>query len=150
MIEIGAPIRGYIGKISFDIKKREEMFSYIESIREIYPQYLKLFDFEVVEGDLSAMAPNSWAIPESMAKKLFGDESAINQSIVAGDDLLTVVAVYKDFPENSVVRNMIYSILPETRDVGEWMNLNYQLFVKLTDAKAGDEILANFKKTFIV
>lgn len=148
MIEIGAPIRGYIGKISFDIKKGEEMFSYIESIREIYPQYLKLFDFEVVEGDLSAMAPNSWAIPESMAKKLFGDESAINQSIVAGDDLLTVVAVYKDFPENSVVRNMIYSILPETRDVGEWMNLNYQLFVKLTDAKAGDEILANFKKTF--
>ncbi|WP_298548109.1 hypothetical protein [uncultured Parabacteroides sp.] len=59
MIEIGAPIRGYIGKISFDIKKGEEMFSYIESIREIYPQYLKLFNFEVVEGDLSAMAPNS-------------------------------------------------------------------------------------------
>ncbi|MEY8486888.1 ABC transporter permease [uncultured Parabacteroides sp.] len=148
MVEIGAPIRGYIGKISFDIKKGEDKFSYIESIREIYPQYLKLFNFEVVEGDLSAMAPNSWAIPESMAKKLFGDESAINQSIVAGDDLLTVAAVYKDFPENSVVKNMIYSILPETRDVGEWMNLNYQLFVKLTDAKVGDEILANFKKTF--
>lgn len=148
MIEIGAPIRGYIGKISFDIKKGEEKFSYIESIREIYPQYLKLFNFEAVEGDLSTMAPNSWAIPESMAKKMFGGESAINQSIVAGDDLLVVTAVYKDFPENSVVRNMIYSILPETRDVGEWMNLNYQLFVKLTNAKAGDEILADFKKTF--
>lgn len=148
MIEIGAPIRGYIGKISFDIKKGEEKFSYIESIREIYPQYLKLFNFEAVEGDLSTMAPNSWAIPESMAKKMFGGESAINQSIVAGDDLLVVTAVYKDFPENSVVRNMIYSILPETRDIGEWMNLNYQLFVKLTNAKAGDEILADFKKTF--
>ena len=82
MIEIGAPIRGYIGKISFDIKKGEEKFSYIESIREIYPQYLKLFNFEAVEGDLSTMAPNSWAIPESMAKKMFGGESAITNLLL--------------------------------------------------------------------
>lgn len=146
-IEIGAPIRGYIGNLAFDIKKGNDKYSFVEKRREIYPEYFNLFNFEIIEGNFS-FTPGNLALPETLAKKLFGEKSAINQSVFVGDDVLTVTSVYKDFPENSVVRNMIYSILPEDRDLGKWRNLNYELYVKLTDTKVKDEVLANFKKTF--
>lgn len=147
-IETGALIRGYIGDMNFEIKRGNDKFSFTESRREVSPQYFGIFNFEASEGTLSFTTPGNLAIPESIAKKLFKGESAINQPIFAGDDVLTVAAVYKDFPENSVVKNMIYSILPENKDLGAWRNLNYEAYIKLTDAKAGDDVLAHFKQVF--
>jgi putative ABC transport system permease protein len=72
--------------------------------------------FDLVEGDPATALdePNSIALAQSLAKKLFGNESALNQSFQlsqGGDPFeVKVTAVYKDHKKSFVSPNFIVNI----------------------------------------
>ena len=68
--------------------------------------FLRLFDFEVAKGDRKSILekPNSIALTEESAKKLFGNEDPIGKTVTkhVGDTItFTVTGIMKDAPENS-------------------------------------------------
>ena len=82
----------------------------------VYPEYTDVFGFEMVEGKANALSePEHVLIPQSIAKKLFGNESAINKQLRANDINYTIGGVYKDFPSNTVVANNIYFPIPKMK-----------------------------------
>ena len=68
--------------------------------------FLHLFDFEVLKGDRKSILekPNSIALTEESAKKLFGNEDPIGKTVTkyVGDTIrFTVTGIMKNAPENS-------------------------------------------------
>jgi len=74
------------------------------------PSFFKIFSFPVIKGDQTnpLKESHSIVITESIAKKLFGKEDplgkVIKTKIDADENLLTVTAVTKDPPENSMIQ----------------------------------------------
>ena len=53
----------------------------MEQVERITPGYTKVFGFELVAGDTDCLKrPEGTLIPESMARKLFGEENPIGSS----------------------------------------------------------------------
>ncbi len=64
--------------------------------------FLDIFQLEVLEGDKEALSkPWNLVITEDMAKKYFGEQSAIGQKLDVNDNPLAVAAVVKGMPKNS-------------------------------------------------
>ncbi len=64
--------------------------------------FLEVFQLKVLQGDKDALKkPFSFVISESMAKKYFGDSSAIGQELEINDMPNAVSAVVEDMPEHS-------------------------------------------------
>ncbi len=64
--------------------------------------FLEIFQLKVIEGDKDALKkPWSFVISESLAKKYFGDSSAIGQELLLNDMPNEVSAVVEDMPEHS-------------------------------------------------
>ena len=56
--------------------------SYMEQVERITPGYAKVFGFELVAGDTDCLKrPEGTLIPESMARKLFGEENPIGKPV---------------------------------------------------------------------
>lgn len=110
----------------------------------------------MLEGSAKSIAaPDQVLIPESVARKFFGHESALGKPIVLLDALsaggkirvspdqeldgtLDVGGVYRDFPENSRIRNVIYSGIPPQEMVHEWFTGGYRAYVWLEDPSQAD------------
>ena len=90
------------------------------SFRQVSHTLPEVFDFEMIAGNLEELSkPVSMIIPESMAKILFGDESAVGKELFAGYDknhvtkreeveAIPIVGVYRDFPQNASIENAVY------------------------------------------
>ena len=79
---------------------------FFPTIMYVDSTFLQLFDFEVVRGDrkLILEKPNSIALTEESAKKLFGNEDPIGKTVVkyVGDTIrFTVTGIMKNTPKNS-------------------------------------------------
>ena len=110
----------FIGETIFNAIREDGMpaFVFKSKTNVIYPDFFKVFGTEFIEGSAEALNDLSQiAIPESLAKKLYGDESAIghimthNEGYQFGEGRtkeFSVGAVYKDFPANSQIGNHIY------------------------------------------
>ena len=79
---------------------RESSISYVDG------NFFDLFTFNILEGVAKNLnQTNTVAISEQSAKRYFGKQKAVGKTIVLnnqfGKQFFTVVAVYKDFPNNS-------------------------------------------------
>lgn len=125
-----------------------------ESGRHVDKDFLKMYTFELVEGDLNtALDPvNAIVMTESLARKYFGDNSAVGKPITLNDTTeLNVTAVIKDLPANS---SLTFDYLltfekfwNENKSwLDEWGNNNVSGFVQLADntsAKAFEDKIAD-------
>ena len=148
-IKAGALVSHWQKEIYFTIDKNGEKVSYLEPMVRVYPEYTDVFEFEMVEGKANALSePEHVLIPQSIAKKLFGNESAINKQLRANDINYTIGGVYKDFPSNTVVANNIYFPIPKDENVHGWNNNNYELFIRVDAPENSKDLIENFKKNF--
>jgi len=90
---------------SFSVKRTDTDQSFKED-RLLFADsgFFELFTFPLVEGnpEKQFLEPNTIAISESAAQKYFGNESALNQSLILdGRETYVVTAVFEDFPSNS-------------------------------------------------
>jgi len=116
------------------------------------PTFFKLFDYNFIAGDekTSLNGPNSIVLSEEIAKKLFGNEPALNKTVrvssnTNGDTVFTVTGVFKPFSKPTQVDarfflsvaggNMEVFIARQTDMVSNNMFNTFLLLKPGTDAK---------------
>ena len=95
------------------VRKGDQEFR-IESGILTESNFFEVFDFEIIEGQKEGVLdePFSTVLTESEAKRLFGDEDPIGQSLQMGPNELNIKAIMKDPPSNShlqfdIVRSIV-------------------------------------------
>lgn len=138
----------WINQLFFHVEKDGQRRIYQEPSRRIAPEMTDVFYFTMVEGDAAAVHdPEKILMPESMARKIFGTQSAIGKLLIAGEKTFTVGGVYKDFPKNSSLTNILYYSL-EDENLHSWENFNYSYFIRLDRPENVDGLIENFKNYF--
>lgn len=136
----------------FYIEDGGQRTSYKEDAWNVTPGVLEVFRFDMLEGsERSLDEPNSVVLPESMARKIFGDESAVGKQLISAnpmEDAKIVKGVYKDFPRNSALKNVMYTSMSPKENYDNWGNWNYFFFVRLGEGMDKAEVLDNFKRNF--
>lgn len=149
-IVAGSLLNPWMGDMNFAIEENGVRNSYEEASVRVQPEFTQVFDFEMTEGQADVLKePNKILIPVSMAKKLFGDQSAIDKQLLSpGGNNLIVGGVYKDFPRNSSVRNAIYYPMDPKENLQQWGNWNYMFYLRLDDPKNAEDLFEDFKKNY--
>ena len=77
-IEAGTLINPYIGEMYVTVTRKEGKQGFKETIITCHPEITRMFQFTMREGESSCLSePEKALIPESMAHRLFGKESAM-------------------------------------------------------------------------
>lgn len=79
---------------------------YIDDIMSVDNQFFEVFSLDFVSGKSTSPFVNlqSAVITESTAKTLFGAEDPVGKNLlIMGSHSVTIMAVIKDFPENSSI-----------------------------------------------
>lgn len=151
-IQAGTVLSAWNARRFFSVRRGGETYSYEEGYYSTTPDITRVFHFDMLEGDENALeAPDTWLIPRSMARRLFGEETARGKAVFdpdTGEMLATIGGVYHDFPSNSTLPNLIYRRLPDQEDLAAWTKQNYYFFFRLDDPARLEEVKANFKRNF--
>jgi putative ABC transport system permease protein len=117
------------------IKFQEENSAFADSL------FFKMFDFKLVSGNPNTALnePLSIILSQTTAKKYFGNENPIGQTLLLTGDGLTakVTGVMKDNPENSLIKSdMLVSMNTLTRKMNpglddQWGNYGSSCFLLL-------------------
>lgn len=111
--------------------------------------FFNVFSFKLQEGDptTALTEPQSVLLTESMARKYFGDQSAVGQTVnVNNRQEFKVTGILEDLPSNSMIQFDFlasFSSLSVARDP-IWWSANYQTYVVLA---AKSDVNQLFEKT---
>lgn len=114
-----------------------------------------VFGIQVVEGDRNALySPDKIAIPESLARKMFGSSPAVGRHVeirsgagfINGTDW-TVGAVYRDIPDNSQIRNSLLMPVPDFF-MQNFSASNFLCWLKLDDVSSAKQVISDFNSSF--
>lgn len=158
-IEAGSITCPFVDDIIFSVAnddgRTQEVFK--SKVNLVYPELFKVFGAEIIEGSAEALADNiTIAIPQSLAKKLFSTESAIgkvlthNEQYIFGEERgfnLVIGAVYKDFPENSQIRNDIFLNAGDIQR-GSYGGANFNCYLLLDSADNKELVEQTFNESF--
>ncbi|WP_455627941.1 ABC transporter permease [Parabacteroides chinchillae] len=149
-IKYGVVLSSWGNNTFFSVEHNGEKANYKEQFKAATLDLPHVFDFDFTEGDANALsAPNSVIIPESFARKYFGNEPALGKALLNpdnGETYRTIGGVYKDFPRNSSLTNIIYERMSDSENYDQWGNQNYQIFYRLDDPANVDITKSNIKK----
>lgn len=99
----------------------------------------------MVNGSIEALnQPNHVLIPASMAMRFFGTTDAVGKNIFIGKQAdgqsITIGGIYKDFPENTQLKNPIFCQLSDNENKDNWSNWNYDCYVRLDSPEHAPEV----------
>lgn len=100
--------------------------------------FFKLFSFRLIKGDAATAldAPDKMVLTQSMAKKYFGNEDALNKTITSGGKDFRVSAVCEDIPQNSQIKfDFVTQFLNLGNNVKDetWWTANWITYFLLRD-----------------
>lgn len=151
-IKGGCLLNAWVGSPFFYVEQNGQRTGYRENAWEVTPGLLDVIHFDMLEGTAQALdEPGSVILPESMAKKIFENETAIGKQLIAPNvemNAQIIKGVYKDFPRNSALQNVIYVAMNPKENYDNWGNWNYFFFVRLDDPANKENVLDNFKSNF--
>lgn len=156
-IEAGILLNPFVGEPYFTVTKEQDKVGFKESLVTCYPEITRMFHFDMMEGKLDCLEDkNNVLIPESMARKFFGDGPALNQRLQLEEAIwskqdsgaLVVGGVYKDFPGNTQLGNVIYSRMADDRTKTDWKSNNYICYLMLSPGVSPETVADNFNRTF--
>lgn len=138
----------------FNIDRNGKKAGFREKVQVVSPGLLQVFHFDMIEGtDKALEEPTSVIIPESMAQRLFGSESALDKQLLSPGNTgspLIVKGIYKDFPQNSSLQNIIYKTIYPNENYDSWKSKNYNFFIRLDNEANQANVIENFKRIFDV
>ena len=144
-----------INRLSRILFRKDEKVFYESSVAGVDSGFFKMFTLPLLLGNPETVleAPNSVVLTESMAKKYFGNEDPLGQSITMENRMqFNVTGVLKDIPRNSSFRYdafIPYSFLQSIGAVGtSWGNNSIYTFVQIE--KGSDIEDVNTKLTDVV
>lgn len=130
-IEVSALTAATTAKTAYKVNHNNIQSRYNERMLRVTPSFTDVFHFDMQEGTNKALSlPDQVLIPASLAKKMFGNEPAIGKQLEEESKSVTVGGVYKDFPKNSSIENVIYTSIPE-KETGGWGDLRYNAYIKV-------------------
>jgi putative ABC transport system permease protein len=133
----------------FSVETNGEKHFYEEHFTRATPSFADVFTLDMLEGSDRALAePGKVLIPQSLAIKLFGKETALGKTLTGHDTTFTVGGVYRDFPRNSSVANTVIIPIDEKENIGRWNDWHYTCFVRLDAAENAAGLFDNLKRTF--
>jgi ABC-type antimicrobial peptide transport system permease subunit len=104
------------------------------------PGFFKMFSFDALEGDpVAALSePGNIVLTASVAKKLFGDETAIGKRVMVAKQLdFEVKAIIKDLPANTDFPFTVFLPFKKLESMGwaddYWRNNSYRTFTLLNE-----------------
>jgi putative ABC transport system permease protein len=150
---VGGTFVKYTNQMFFSVETSGGKQLYQETALEVSTGYPDVFIFDMVEGSARSLdEPRQALIPQSLARKMFGSESATGRRLEgrsAGEDqTLTVGGVYHDFPLNTSTLNVIYLAIPSEENLNNWSNWNYQTYLRVNEPENIEGLFENFKKSF--
>lgn len=121
--------------------------------------FFNVFDFEFIAGDKATALKQSFSVvlPESVAKKYFGEESALGKTMNLQDiGVVKVTGIIKDLPQNSHLQfDLLFSkILVDqewTDYLNSWQDIGAYTYVVLKEGKSIHEVEAKmpeFRKKY--
>jgi putative ABC transport system permease protein len=131
----------------FSVENNGSRSFFEEGMRGVTAEFTDVFSFDFIEGNGDALkTQNNVIIPLSLSRKLFGNESAIGKQLTDVNRSLTVGAVYRDFPANSILNNVIYIPFPEEQNRNDWGNWNYQVFIRVNDVSNVNTLIDTYMR----
>lgn len=100
-------------------KYREE-----EGLAFAEPEFLQIFNFPLLRGnkDKVLAEPNTMIISERMARKYFGDNNPIGETITLDNrTTFTINGILKDFPVNTDIRCEMFASYSSLGNYDRWM-----------------------------
>lgn len=117
------------------VERNGTLEGFKEEVYCIHPDFAEVFDFDMVEGTREALQnPGTVFLPQSIARRYWGDASAVGRTIVFSadsDSTMTVGGVYRDFPGNTLVKNVVYYGLNQNWSQWDGWNFNYELYMTI-------------------
>ncbi len=157
-IEAGSITCPFLSSIVFNVASEDGRMTepFEGKVNLAYPEIFKVFGAEFIEGSADAIIDmQSAAIPLSLARKLFGNESAIGKIITHGEKYifgadrgqdLVIGAVYKDFPENSQICNDIFLNIGDLQK-GSYGGANFCCYILLDSPDSKELVERTFNET---
>lgn len=130
----------------FSANSEPDAFTHMGRIERIRRDYTNVFKFEIISGNTDCLEqPNGMLIPESMAHKLFGEEDPVGKPVYLtefndiGNNFAmfgmnfnytyTVGGVYRDFPENTRLKNAVYIPIMNEEMMDDWHTGSYYCYL---------------------
>ncbi len=90
------------GSITIQYKSGNNRVFEAENVFKVDKEFFDVFKHPFIEGNPTAFSkPYSMVITQSLAKKLFGNQSPINKAVIIDHQTYGVVGVINDLPKNS-------------------------------------------------
>jgi len=136
--------------VFFHVEINGERKFYEGRVMRVASNFTDVFTVNFAEGSAEALkTPDNAIIPLSLARKLFGIESAIGKQLFVGSSGtgLTVGAVFRDFPANSIFENCIYTQIPEAQ-YGGWGSAGWCMYILVNDPTVVPTLYENFSRNY--
>ena len=149
----------FIGDVVFyAVRDGKDMpFAFRSGVNVVYPEFFSVFGAEFIEGSAEALNDMSQiVIPLSLARRLYGEESALGQILSHNEEYkfgagrskeMTVGAVYKDFPDNSQIGNKIYMHIGSLHE-GSYGGANFACWILLDSPDSKELVEQNFNSNY--
>lgn len=157
LIETGTILNPYSQNMYITVERDNKEIGFKELIMTCYPEITEMFNFQMVEGRADCLKENNQLLlPESLARKFFGTESAVGKQVYIKDGIiwtkgkykyLTVGGVYKDFPGNTQLNNTIYTAMGDDFTKDDWQSSNYYCYILLKPGVSPEQVEENFKRS---
>jgi len=126
----------------------DESVGIMMSYRKVTAGLAAVFDPEMVEGTVASLdEPGKALMPESLARKMFGRESATGRQITLGDGtFFTIGGVYRDYPKNTSIENDVKISLGEDYK-NDWMGM-FSVYAVLAQEASPEEVAGQIEDFF--
>ena len=121
------------------VRQKDKLF-YESRIRFVDPDFLSIFTFDLLRGEIETVLSNPYSIvlTEASALKYFGNEDPMGKSLTINNDFdVVVTGITEDIPENSSIR---FDFLVSMETAGamkirldDWSDNNQATFLLLSD-----------------
>lgn len=120
------------------------IIEYNEPFLRVTSGFFDVFSPEILAGDPATCLEGEYsiAVSESIAKKFFGNESALGKMMNLNKIPVTVTLIYKDFPKNSSIKSgVLYQLKND-----DWSEWSYTPYYKLAAGISSEEVAGKISK----
>ncbi|WP_071135025.1 ABC transporter permease [Millionella massiliensis] len=142
-----------IGNSYVTLERNGTQTGFMEDVFYASKGFIEVFTPELLEGTDQVLAePDKVLLPASLARKFFGVEVGVlgrRVSLTRGDGThdYQVGGVYRDFPENSQIKNCVYASKSEREwQAEDWGTFNNYMYVLLRPGADVSSILAEWNR----
>ena len=115
----------------------------VESVITCEKDIAKIFTFEFIEGDESALNdPSNFIVSDEFAKKWYGSQSPIGKSIKCDSVVYNIAAVYKAFPKNETLQGNIFCNMGD-EGINDYGDNSFSAFIKFNGEYSKEHIEKN-------